>query len=282
MSDKASKKLAKKMAKKAKKNDPNKKLKKHMIWLVLILLPFLLSRPVAMMTASSSIGSVSSYGASVNEDNNITAQFVGATSYKNASLVEINILVDLPPEAVNYALNPQVYDTKKNLMKNVTVEKINAYYYAIFISQVDLANFPCYVFLPQPSLENSSISLGDTSQGFIISPSNMTQKEEFHAQNASQYAQKSQQLLTEKYNDQLKEIDNKIKDFNSQIAKLNAENQQLIANASGLTRDEKQQVADQIQANNSTIASTQNSISDLEKSKLPLTEKIKALETLGN
>lgn len=282
MSDKESKKLAKKLKKKEHRRSPNKKLKKHMIWLSLLLLPFLLSRPIAMMFASSSIGSVSAYGASVNEDNNITAQFVGATSYKNASLVEIDILVDLPPEAVNYNLNPKVYDTKKNLMKNVKVEKINAYFYTIFISQADLKNFQCYVYLPQPSTENNVISLGDTSQGFIISSKNMTSKEEFHVQNASQYAHKSQQLLTQKYDGQLKDIDGKIDNFNKQINQLNTQNQQLIANAEGLTQEEKQQVADQIQANNSTITSTKGTILDLENSKKPLIEKIKALESLTN
>jgi prefoldin subunit 5 len=281
MSDKASKKRSKQLAKKVKKKSPNRKLKKHMIWVGVIIFCFLLSKPVALMFASSSIGSISKQGATVNGDNNISAQFVSATAFKKANLVEIDVLVDLPAEALNYELKPRIYGTNKKLIEHVTVEKINAYYYTIFISQVDLKDFQCYVYLPAQSLENNKPNLGDLSQGFIIASKNMQVKDTFKAQSSGFYVKQSQDLLTKKYNAQLQTIAQQITDLKQEITTLETENQQLLVNASGLTLEEKQQVISQIQSNNASISSIKDAILEHEKSKAPIKEKIDALKTLS-
>ena len=280
MKDKQSKKLAKKIKKEAKKNNPNRKLKRHMIWAFIILLAFMSTGPIAALTQKSSFGSLTKIGAEVQKADGVTVKLAQAKMFRKANLVEIDLLVDVPANQVDYQLNPILYDVHKKKVKNVKIEKINANFYTIFVSKSDLSKFQYYVAVPEKDNSDDTIVVGNPNYGFIVSGKNAKENAVFKAQTSTYYISESRTLLSQKYQKQLVDIDKEKKENDKQVEELKAKNEQLLLNADGLTQDEKLQVADQIKSNNTTIESYKKSNIDLEKSKAPINEKIDALKNL--
>ena len=280
MKDKQSKKLAKKIKKEAKKNNPNRKLKRNMIWAFIVLLAFMSTGPIAALTQKSSFGSLTKIGAEVQKADGVTVKLAQAKMFKKANLVEIDLLVDVPANQVDYQLNPILYDVHKKKVKNVKIEKINANFYTIFVSKSDLSKFQYYVAVPEKDNSDDTIVVGNPNYGFIVSGKNAKENAVFKAQTSTYYISESRTLLSQKYQKQLVDIDKEKKENDKQVEELKAKNEQLLLNADGLTQDEKLQVADQIKSNNTTIESYKKSNIDLEKSKAPINEKIDALKNL--
>lgn len=280
MKDKQSKKLAKKIKKEAKKNNPNRKLKRNMIWAFIVLLAFMSTGPIAALTQKSSFGSLTKIGAEVQKADGVTVKLAQAKMFKKANLVEIDLLVDVPANQVDYQLNPILYDVHKKKVKNVKIEKINANFYTIFVSKSDLFKFQYYVAVPEKDNSDDTIVVGNPNYGFIVSGKNAKENAVFKAQTSTYYISESRTLLSQKYQKQLFDIDKEKKENDKQVEELKAKNEQLLLNADGLTQDEKLQVADQIKSNNTTIESYKKSNVDLEKSKVPINEKIDALKNL--
>lgn len=280
MKDKQSKKLAKKIKKEAKKNNPNRKLKRNMIWAFIVLLAFMSTGPIAALTQKSSFGSLTKIGAEVQKADGVTVKLAQAKMFKKANLVEIDLLVDVPANQVDYQLNPILYDVHKKKVKNVKIEKINANFYTIFVSKSDLSKFQYYVAVPEKDNSDDTIVVGNPNYGFIVSGKNAKENAVFKAQTSTYYISESRTLLSQKYQKQLVDIDKEKKENDKQVEELKAKNEQLLLNADGLTQDEKLQVADQIKSNNTTIESYKKSNIDLEKSKAPINEKIEALKNL--
>ncbi|MCT0017696.1 hypothetical protein EFE32_13040 [Lactococcus lactis subsp. lactis] len=280
MKDKQSKKLAKKIKKEAKKNNPNRKLKRNMIWAFIVLLAFMSTGPIAALTQKSSFGSLTKIGAEVQKADGVTVKLAQAKMFRKANLVEIDLLVDVPANQVDYQLNPILYDVHKKKVKNVKIEKINANFYTIFISKSDLSKFQYYVAVPEKDNTDDTIVVGNPNYGFIVSGKNAKENTVFKAHTSTFYISESRTLLSQKYQKQLVDIDKEKKENNKQVEDLKAKNEQLLLNADGLTQDEKLQVADQIKSNNTTIESYKKSNVDLEKSKAPINEKIEALKNL--
>lgn len=280
MKDKQSKKLAKKIKKEAKKNNPNRKLKRNMIWASIVLLAFISTGPIAALTQKSSFGSLTKIGAEVQKADGVTVKLAQAKMFKKANLVEIDLLVDVPANQVDYQLNPILYDVHKKKVKNVKIEKINANFYTIFVSKSDLSKFQYYVAVPEKDNSDDTIVVGNPNYGFIVSGKNAKENAVFKAQTSTYYISESRTLLSQKYQKQLVDIDKEKKENDKQVEELKAKNEQLLLNADGLTQDEKLQVADQIKSNNTTIESYKKSNVDLEKSKAPINEKIEALKNL--
>ncbi|MBK5077257.1 hypothetical protein IL308_10880 [Lactococcus lactis] len=282
MKDKQSKKLAKKIKKEAKKNNPNRKLKRNMIWASIVLLAFMSTGPIAALTQKSSFGSLTKIGAEVQKADGVTVKLAQAKMFRKANLVEIDLLVDVPANQVDYQLNPILYDVHKKKVKNVKIEKINANFYTIFVSKSDLSKFQYYVAVPEKGNTDDTIVVGNPNYGFIVSGKNTKENTVFKAHTSTYYISESRTLLSQKYQRQLVDIDNEKKENDKQVEELKAKNEQLLLNADGLTQDEKLQVADQIKSNNTTIESYKKSNVDLEKSKAPINEKIEALKNLKN
>lgn len=280
MKDKQSKKLAKKIKKEVKKNNPNKKLKRNMIWAFIVLLAFMSTGPIAALTQKSSFGSLTKIGAEVQKADGVTVKLAQAKMFRKANLVEIDLLVDVPANQVDYQLNPILYDVHKKKVKNVKIEKINANFYTIFVSKSDLSKFQYYVAVPEKDNSDDTIVVGNPNYGFIVSGKNAKENAVFKAQTSTYYISESRTLLSQKYQKQLVDIDKEKKENDKQVEELKAKNEQLLLNADGLTQDEKLQVADQIKSNNTTIESYKKSNVDLEKSKAPINEKIEALKNL--
>lgn len=280
MKDKQSKKLVKKLKKETQKSNPNKKLKRHMVWAFIVLLGFMSTGPISAFTQKSSFGSLSKVGAEVQKTDGVTVKLAQARTFKKANLVEIDLLVDVPANQVDYQLNPVLYDVHEKKVKDVKVEKINANFYTIFVPNSDIEKFQYYVSVPEKDNPDDTVIVGNPTYGFIVSAKNSTKKETFKPHTSTYYISESRTLLSQKYQKQLVDIDKEKEQNDKKVEELKTKNEQLLLNSDGLTQDEKVQVADQIKSNNSTIEGYKNSNVDLEKSKEPINEKIAALKNL--
>lgn len=280
MKDKQSKKTARKRAKKAKVNNPNKKLKRNIVWAFVVLLAFMSTGPISALTQKSSFGSLSKMGQEVQKTSGVTVKLAQAKVFKKANLVEIDLLVDVPANQVDYQLNPTLYDVHKKKIKDIKVEKINANYYTIFVPKSDISKFQYYVAVPEKDNTEDTIVVGSLTYGFIVSAKNAVEKGTFKAHTTAYYLAESRSLLSKKYQKQIVDIDKQKQENDKQAKELTSKNEQLLLNADGLTQEEKAQVAEQIKSNNSTIESYKKSNIDLEKSKAPIKEKIRVLKNL--
>lgn len=282
MNDDQSKKLAKKLKKKRKKKNPNRKLKRNIILVGVILFGFLLSTPLSAFTQKSSFGALSQVGDEVKKDNDISVKLASATVYEKAQLVEADVLIDLAPSQLDTSFKFSIYGSDKKQIKGVKVERINANYYTLFIPKSNPKNFQYYLAIQQKGAAEDKVMVGNLTKGFIFSTKNATHKASFKVQTSSHYVAESRSLLAQKYDQNIKDIEAKIKDNHQQMDDLKSKNEKLLDNVSGLTDDEKKEVADQITSNNATISGLKSNNADLEKSKNPIKEKIEALKNLSN
>lgn len=282
MNDKKSKKLTKILRKKRKKKNPNKKLKRNLILVGLIFLGFFLSTPLSAFTQKSSFGALSKVGDEVKKDNDVSVKLARAKVYEKAQLVEADVLVDLAPSQLDTSFKFSIYGSNKKQIKDVKVERINANFYTLFIPKSNPQNFQYYLAIQQKGVEGDKVMVGNLTKGFIFSAKNATHKASFKVQTSSHYVAESRTLLAQKYDQSIKDIESKIKNNNQQMDDLKSNNERLLNNASGLTDDEKKEVADQINSNNVTISGLKSNNIDLEKSKNPIKEKIEALKNLSN
>lgn len=282
MSDDKSKKLAKKLKKKRKKKNPNRKLKRNIVIVGLIFLGFILSTPLSAFTQKSSFGSLSKIGDEVKKDNDISVKLASASVYEKAQLAEADVLIDLAPSQLDTTFKFSIYGSDKKQIKDVKVERINANYYTLFIPKSNPKNFQYYLAIQQKGVDGDKVMVGNLTKGFIFSTKNATHKSAFKVQTSSHYVAESRKLLAQKYDQSIKDIEAKIKNNNQQMDDMKSKNEKLLNNASGLTDDEKKEVADQITSNNATVTGLKSNNADLEKSKEPIKEKIEALKTLSN
>ncbi|GAB2022333.1 hypothetical protein RyT2_14070 [Pseudolactococcus yaeyamensis] len=269
--------MSKKQVKKLRKKTPNDLLKKRLKLFLLVMALFILSRPIGAMFSNDKTENGSQIGAEISKGNEVVVKLAALKSYDKEELLEVNLLVDVPANRVDFELAPEVYNAKKKRIKNVEIVKINPNFYTLFIPQTKSETFQYYIGLPEKGNVLDTVSFDDRATGFTITPAKAEEKTAFTARSMADYDLQSRELLSLNYSDGIKALEKEQAALRKENDKLKAKNEKLLANANNLTTVEKEAVASSIATNNLSIKSNESSILDKEKAKAPILEKLKAL-----